>query len=303
MPVLSSLSAGFDTFGQSWTSFVSKFLESLTPYTGSAIAQCIVHVTCAQVAFHSFFWPGFLLWRYIDRNHLLDRYKLHPGKWAPADLNVRVWTGLTTPPPPFMGAARMALAYWMFFYGRQNLTEFSPFKVTIGKLALTYILNDLFDYIRHRALHEVPSWYKLYHKKHHEFKVTNVGATSWNDWEESFGIMVIGNLSAMLARLNLFEYMLWLIMGTFIDAHLHIGYRIPYNPLNVLAPPEWHDFHHYKNLGNYATSLVVWDLVFGTDKHYRKWQARQELAKLQGADADDGPATLEPFEAGFKSDL
>ncbi|KAJ3319451.1 hypothetical protein HDU93_003692, partial [Gonapodya sp. JEL0774] len=107
-------------------------------------------------------------------------------------------------------------------------------------MAAVYLLNDFFDYVRHRALHEVPSWYKLYHKKHHEFKVTNVGATSWNDWEESFGIMVIGNLAAVLSGLNLFEYMSWLALGTFIDAHLHIGYRIPYNPLNIIAPPEWH---------------------------------------------------------------
>ncbi|KAJ3305486.1 Cholesterol 25-hydroxylase-like protein, partial [Gonapodya sp. JEL0774] len=153
---------------------------------------------------------------------------------------------------------------------------------------MAYTINDFFFYVLHRCEHEIPYLYKYWHKRHHEFKVTNVGATSWNYWQESMGIMVCAELSAMIVGLSLFEYLIYLVVGIWGDAHVHIGYRLPWNIMNLWNPPEWHDFHHYKNVGNYAAGFTFWDVVFGTDRHYREYVARNEELARKGL-AEDEP--------------
>lgn len=48
---------------------------------------------------------------------------------------------------------------------------------------------------------------------------------------------------------------------------------------NASDPPV-HDFHHFQNRGNFATSH--WDMVFGTNKNWLEWKAKQEARKAQG---------------------
>ena len=32
--------------------------------------------------------------------------------------------------------------------------------------------------------------------------------------------------------------------------------------------PTFHDYHHSKNVGNYAGSCYIWDAIFGTSKEF-----------------------------------
>ncbi|KXS17076.1 hypothetical protein M427DRAFT_269747 [Gonapodya prolifera JEL478] len=283
----------WEALGNNWTLLTKTLQSAAVPYVGAAGADAFVHTLTVQATFHTFFWPTYTLFRYVDRNNLMPQYKLHPDKWAPTDLNERVWAGLLNPTTRTLGIGRMVGAFFVFFYKRQSITEFPSFTTLVKNQVLAYLLNDFFFYVQHRALHEVPSFYKKYHKQHHEFKVTNVGATSWNNWEESFGIM----LSAMLTGMTLFEYLVWTVQNIFMDLQIHSGYVVPLNPYNVINHPEFHDYHHYKNVGNYAAYTPFWDWLFGTDKKYKEWKRQQ--AALGEKAADDGPTLEEPFEAGF----
>jgi methylsterol monooxygenase len=42
---------------------------------------------------------------------------------------------------------------------------------------------------------------------------------------------------------------------------------------------EYHDFHHMAFTGNYASTFIVWDRVFGTDVKYHEHRNKQQKAK------------------------
>jgi sterol desaturase/sphingolipid hydroxylase (fatty acid hydroxylase superfamily) len=63
----------------------------------------------------------------------------------------------------------------------------------------------------------------------------------------------------------------WICLKTFRAAMFHAGYEFPWSLMSVIpfgGHEEFHSFHHSQNMGNYATWLLVWDRVFGTDKVY-----------------------------------
>lgn len=43
-----------------------------------------------------------------------------------------------------------------------------------------------------------------------------------------------------------------------------------------LIGARFHDFHHYNFVGNYSSSFVWWDKLFGTDKQYRDYCAKTD---------------------------
>lgn len=43
----------------------------------------------------------------------------------------------------------------------------------------------------------------------------------------------------------------------------------------------FHDFHHYNFNGNYASSFVWWDWLFGTDQQYSEFKQKQLKAKSE----------------------
>ena len=45
----------------------------------------------------------------------------------------------------------------------------------------------------------------------------------------------------------------------------------------------FHDFHHYNFNGNYASTFLWWDWIFGTDKAYRKYWAIRTAEETQEA--------------------
>lgn len=48
---------------------------------------------------------------------------------------------------------------------------------------------------------------------------------------------------------------------------------------NDLTGARFHDFHHYNFNGNYSSSFVWWDWLFGTDKQYREFVKQNKSKK------------------------
>jgi sterol desaturase/sphingolipid hydroxylase (fatty acid hydroxylase superfamily) len=76
---------------------------------------------------------------------------------------------------------------------------------------------------------------------------------------------------------------LWLLVRLFQTIEAHVGYDLPISPRQFLpfyGGAEYHDFHHETFSGNYSSSFIVWDYVFGTDVKYRQ---RREKLRAKGA--------------------
>ena len=44
---------------------------------------------------------------------------------------------------------------------------------------------------------------------------------------------------------------------------------------------EYHDFHHMNFVGNYGSTFTFWDKLFGTDRQWREYKAKQEVDELK----------------------
>jgi methylsterol monooxygenase len=141
----------------------------------------------------------------------------------------------------------------------------------LWKLPLFFIIEDFYFYWAHRFLH----WKVIYgsiHKIHHEHAHLFGLAAEYAHPVETV-ILGIGTIigPALLAR-HMLTLWAWLIVRLFETVEDHCGYDIP--SVTKLIPfwggARHHDFHHERNVGNFASVFVIWDYVFGTDVQYRK---------------------------------
>jgi len=81
---------------------------------------------------------------------------------------------------------------------------------------------------------------------------------------------------------HLLTLWLWVVLRVLETVEAHSGYHFPWSPSNFLplyGGSDFHDYHHrvlYTKSGNYASTFVYMDWLFGTDKDYRKAKAMEE---------------------------
>lgn len=143
------------------------------------------------------------------------------------------------------------------------------------------ILEDFYFYLVHRAMHWGPL-YKHIHKLHHDHSAPFGMAAEYAHPLETvllgFGTM----LGPILCATHLLEVWVWLCVRLIQTVEAHCGYDFPWSGYNVI--PFWggakfHDFHHEKFTGNYASTFVIWDKVFGTDKQYWDREKKREAER------------------------
>jgi len=62
--------------------------------------------------------------------------------------------------------------------------------------------------------------------------------------------------------------LLWTVVRFYQTNDAHHGYEFPWSPLRLMpfvADAEYHDFHHFKNVGNYSSFMTVWDTLLNTN--------------------------------------
>jgi len=87
-------------------------------------------------------------------------------------------------------------------------------------------------------------------------------------------------------RVHCFTYFFWIAYKVMLGNEGHAGYEIPWTPLRILplvSGPSFHDHHHSMNVGCYAGSCYLWDVLLGTSEHYFKGFLNEKIerAKVQ----------------------
>ena len=94
-----------------------------------------------------------------------------------------------------------------------------------------------------------------------EFLLGNLGPAT-------LGAIILGDKAHVL---TLTHFVCYRIVET-IESHA--GYEFPWAmtrfvPLSCTSM--YHNWHHYKNLGNFGSMFIVWDSIWGTNQDYFKF--------------------------------
>ncbi|KAK7092451.1 methylsterol monooxygenase 1-like [Littorina saxatilis] len=146
------------------------------------------------------------------------------------------------------------------------------------------VIEDAWHYFLHFALHD-RRVYKHIHKVHHHFQ-TPFGMTA--EYAHPLETLILGAgffIGIMMFCNHFILLWAWVTVRLFETIDVHSGYYVPWLNMFHLIPfyagAEFHDFHHYNFVGNYASTFTWWDKIFGTDHQYKEFRAKQILQKAE----------------------
>lgn len=173
----------------------------------------------------------------------------------------------------------MLLSYPVFrAMGMRSTLPLPSWKEVVPQIIFYFILEDFVFYWGHRILHT--KWlYQHIHSVHHEY-ATPFGLTS--EYAHPAEILFLGFatiLGPAITGPHLFTLWLWMVLRVLETVEAHCGYHFPWSPSNFIplyGGSDFHDYHHrllYTKSGNYSSTFVYMDRIFGTDVGYRKLKA------------------------------
>jgi methylsterol monooxygenase len=151
-----------------------------------------------------------------------------------------------------------------------------------GRVFICSLIEDTWHYWIHRLAHD-KRLYKYVHKIHHNFQ-SPFGMTA--EYAHPVETVVLGFgffIGILLLANHVVLLWAWVFYRLLETIDVHSGYDVPFlNPLHLIpgyAGARFHDFHHYNFVGNYSSTYVWWDKLFGTDSQYKEFLAKQDNQK------------------------
>ena len=261
-------------------SLYTRVANAVLPYLRNRIPaaldpDALFFTLCVSVV-HTLLWAlcnfSFLA---FDRCNLLRRYKIERKGFevAGAPLMSRMFADaavsqLVTGP---------ILAYALYPVARRlgmgaYADPLPPFLTMSTVFVVSHVANAFGFYWTHRALHH-RALYKLWHKKHHEFKGTvGFAAEFAHPVEVALSNQLPTLAGALLCGTHPLCVFVWLAFRLQQTYEAHSGFcfqgallnGFPFFLLHAEAAAH-HDHHHTTNLGNFGGYT---DWIFGTQDHY-----------------------------------
>ncbi|CAI7857061.1 unnamed protein product [Closterium sp. NIES-53] len=186
-------------------------------------------------------------------------------------------------------------SYPVFKYmGFRSTLPLPHWSTIVTQIVSYFFIEDFVFYWGHRALHS--KWlYQNVHCVHHEY-ATPFGLTS--EYAHPAEILFLGFatiLGPALTGPHLLTLWLWMSLRVLETVEAHSGFEFPWSPsrfIPLYGGAEYHDYHHrcvYTDSGNYSSTFIYMDWIFGTDRNYRRMKALKA-----GSVKDDAPTTNEP---------
>ncbi|CAI5472946.1 unnamed protein product [Closterium sp. Yama58-4] len=183
-------------------------------------------------------------------------------------------------------------SYPVFKYmGFRSTLPLPHWSTIVTQIVSYFFIEDFVFYWGHRALHS--KWlYQNVHCVHHEY-ATPFGLTS--EYAHPAEILFLGFatiLGPALTGPHLLTLWLWMSLRVLETVEAHSGFEFPWSPsrfIPLYGGAEYHDYHHrcvYTDSGNYSSTFIYMDWIFGTDKNYRRMKALKA-----GTAKDEAPTT------------
>ena len=153
------------------------------------------------------------------------------------------------------------------FFDHLFLRDYNSIARSLVEVFFVLLVDDFFFYILHRVMHENKYIYKKIHKIHHRanvpipFEYIYVHPLEWMSGMIGpfVGMILMGGIS--------FEsYCFYLIIRNIHEIHIHSGLKTAYffRFFPFYGINEHHDIHHSKRDGNYASTFIIWDIIFNS---------------------------------------
>ncbi|XP_063681828.1 fatty acid hydroxylase domain-containing protein 2-like [Bolinopsis microptera] len=196
----------------------------------------------------------------------LLKYKVQDAKNQPVDKK-KLWSCIRTAAfnlgvvsPVCSLVVYLATSYSGWYddcYG-----ELPSFERILVEFLVFNIIEEIFFYYSHRAMHH-PKLYARFHKKHHEWTAP-IGITSvyCSPLEMVVSNLLPATLGPLIMRSHLFVSWVWFALVLFSTTLAHGGYHVPF-----LFSPEAHDYHH-KVFNCMFGTLGILDKLHKTDKPF-----------------------------------
>eukprot|EP01084_Bolivina_argentea_P028520 53008_1 len=169
---------------------------------------------------------------------------------------------------------------------KMRLNTKPTFSYVFSVVLFSQLCMEWLFYFVHRLLHH-PKLYFI-HKQHHEYGTSISFAAEYVHPIEGIFLNIIPTIFGVLIcgahPLIFYVYLFWRLYDgyethsgySFVDTHL-------YNIFGLTCSDQtlYHDFHHTKNIGNYAQRMQDW--LFATDIGYDEWlnEWNKKLLKQQ----------------------
>lgn len=261
-------------FASAWNYMTDNFSRPVISIVFSVILHEVVYFGLCAPGFFSQFLP--YMRRFKVQQDKPETYEL---QWKCFKLLMYNHFCIQTP------LIAMGYFYLELMGVAYEYDKIPPWYVLLFQMFCCLVLEDTWQYFVHQLLHH-RTLYKHIHKMHHHFQAPFGMVAEYAHPIETV-VLGIGFFIGILLLCNhLIMMWLWMIVRVLETVDVHSGYDFPYfNPLHLLpgyAGARFHDFHHMNFNGNYASTFIWWDWLFGTDKQYREYVKSQQNLKKKG---------------------
>ncbi|KAF8661363.1 hypothetical protein AX16_001457 [Volvariella volvacea WC 439] len=149
------------------------------------------------------------------------------------------------------------------------------------------VIIDTWQYFLHRGMHMNKFLYRHFHSWHHRLYVPYAFGALYNHPVEGFLLDTMGGaLAEWIPGLSARQAMLIYLISTFKTVDDHCGYRLPFDPLQMITSnnADYHDIHH-QVVGiksNFSQPFFIhWDVILGTRLTRQEIEQRRRKPKAE----------------------
>jgi methylsterol monooxygenase len=255
-------------FAAAWT----KMTDSCSRYTIAVWISIVYH----EIVYFLLCLPGFIS-QFLP---LMKRVKIQQDKEETWELQWQCFKKLMfnhfcIQMPMILGL----YSFTVFMDIKYDYEDMPRWYSILGRCFLCAVVEDTWHYFLHRLLHH-KRLYKYVHKVHHNFQAP-FGAVA--EYAHPIETAVLGTgflIGICLFANHMVVVWAWMLARLIETIDVHSGYDFPFNPLHLIpgyAGARFHDFHHMNFNGNYSSTFVWWDKLFGTDAQYKEYTKQKDL--------------------------
>eukprot|EP00164_Ancoracysta_twista_P004320 GFYU01005819.1.p1 GENE.GFYU01005819.1~~GFYU01005819.1.p1 ORF type:complete len:265 (-),score=38.09 GFYU01005819.1:115-909(-) len=218
----------------------------------------------------------FLFLDYFKWPHFLYKYKIQPHKPVTTEFKLKALKLTLVNQLCIVLPGSLFFAPMLKNVGIEAELPLPTTWTMVIDMIVMLLLDDTAFYFGHRWLH-TPWAYKRFHKVHHTFYAPFALCSNAVHPVELM-IQSSGTiLAAIVVSPHLLTLWVYFALRLWQGVDDHIGYDFPWDigRLPFIGGTAYHDWHHSKNIGNFASCFTFFDYFLGTDTGY--WEYREKV--------------------------